>query len=78
MSNYAGVPPAFAQMADELSSNLQDALTPDSEAGAILQEHFLRAQSEVLKGLLAVVDRQIQQVSKRSKAQQKREKIPVS
>jgi hypothetical protein len=77
MSNFAGVPPAWAQMAQELSSNYQEALTPDTESGYILQEHLLRAQSELLKGLLAVVERQIKQAERKSHTQV-REKITLS
>lgn len=77
MSNIPGIPPAWAQMADELSSSYQEALTPDTESGWILQEHVLRAQSEILKGLLAVVERQIKQAERHSRTQV-REKITLS
>jgi outer membrane lipopolysaccharide assembly protein LptE/RlpB len=77
MSTFTGVPPAWTQLAEELTSNYQEVLTPDTESGWILQEHVLRAQSELLKGLLAVVERQIKQAERHSRTQV-REKITLS
>ncbi|HYU30752.1 MAG TPA: hypothetical protein VEW48_01195 [Thermoanaerobaculia bacterium] len=79
MSNplTGSIPPAWSQMADELSSTYQEALTPDTESAYVLQEHFLRAQSEILKGFLAVVERQIKQAERRTQTRV-REKITLS
>jgi hypothetical protein len=77
MSNFPGVPPAWTQIAEEFSSNYKDSFTPDTQSGFILQEHMLRAQSELLKGLLAVVERQIKQAERKSQTQV-REKITLS
>jgi hypothetical protein len=76
MSEATGQKLGWIQIAQELGFDSQNLLKPDPEATRLLHAAMLRGQSEVLKGIIAVLDRQVGKLEQTS-PDKVREKIQL-
>jgi len=76
MSDSGSQKTGWVQIAQELGFESQNMLKPDPEAARMLQAAMLRGQSEVLKGIIAVLDRHVTRLENKS-PDKVREKIPL-
>jgi hypothetical protein len=80
MSETSSARSPLQQAAEEVavaSLRLLRALTPDCTALRIVQKSLLRAQAEMLKGVLEVVETQLVHLEQREAPREQGEKIPV-
>lgn len=81
MSDTSSVRSPLQQAAEEVavaSLRVLRALAPDCTALRIVQKSLLRAQAEVLKGVLEVVETRLAHLEQRDTSQEQGEKIPVA